>query len=543
MALYRIHQLALPLGFDEVELMGKAAKLLRLDRSAIRSLSIERKSVDARDKGALKLVYGLLVQVESLPRQSPAASIAVLVERPSQYELPMPGRNFPLRPVVVGTGPAGLFAALILAEAGANPLILERGERVEDRERSVHTFFGEAELDPESNIQFGEGGAGTYSDGKLTTQVKDERCRDRKVIDEFIAAGAPEEISWLSKPHLGTDRLIVMVANLRRKIESLGGEFRFRCRMDNILRSDDSGGHVTGVVVNGKERIDTDCIVLAPGHSARDTFSLLARMRLDLEPKPFAIGVRIEHPQEMISRSQFGPMWQHPSLPAADYKLTARSSDGRGVYSFCMCPGGTVVNSSSEMAGVVCNGMSNYARDGRNANSALVVSVGPEDFDYRAADHDVEGRESQPVLAGIGFQRRWERLAFAAGGGRHSLPVQTLADLKDGRKSVKFGAILPAISGRYGLADLTTCLPPFAVRGILQGLGRFGRTIEGFDRGDAVLTGVETRTSSPVRILRDENCESSLQGLYPAGEGAGYAGGIMSAAMDGIRVAEKVLSR
>jgi uncharacterized FAD-dependent dehydrogenase len=266
-------------------------------------------------------------------------------------------------------------------------------------------------------------------------------------------------------------------------------------------------------------------------------------MKLNLEPKPFAIGVRIEHPQEMISSSQFGPMWQHPALPAADYKLTARSSDGRGVYSFCMCPGGTVVNSSSELDGVVCNGMSDYARDGRNANSAIVVSVGPEDFDYGATDHDVIGHESIPVLAGIGFQRRWEHLAFTAGGGRHSLPMQTLADFKDGRKSVNFGAILPAISGRYGFADLNACLPPFAARGILQGLERFGRTIEGFDRGDAVLTGVETRTSSPVRILRDENCESSLRGLYPAGEGAGYAGGIMSAAMDGIRVAEKVLSR
>ena len=357
--------------------------------------------------------------------------------------------------------------------------------------------------------------------------MKDEGGRNRKVIAELVAAGAPEEIAWLAKPHVGTDKLVLVVANLRRKIEALGGEFRFRNRVDDLTVQGDA---LAGVVVNGNERIPTDVAVLAPGHSARDTFGRLAAAGIRMERKAFAIGLRIEHPQEMISRSQYGSSWDHPALPVADYRLAGRTADGRGVYSFCMCPGGTVVNSSSETDGVVCNGMSYFARDGRNANAAIVVAVGPEDFG------------AGELLAGVEFQRRWERLAFAAAGRSHALPVQLYGDFRDGRKTVAFGAVLPTVTGATAFADLGACLPSFVARGISEGIGRFGASIEGFDRADAVLTGVETRTSSPVRILRNEACESSLRGLYPAGEGAGYAGGIMSAAMDGIRVAERILA-
>ena len=526
---YRIFQLALPLDADERDLSRAAAKLLRVDSPSITNTIVERKSVDARDKGDLRLVYRLIVDLDTPLKTRLPESVAAPAEEATRWELPPSKRKSSARPVVVGAGPAGLFAALVLAEAGTKPILFERGDAVEKRDVVVKGFFGGAELDPESNIQFGEGGAGTYSDGKLTTQVRDENGRNRKIIDELIAAGAPAEISRLAKPHVGTDMLRVVVANLRRRIEFLGGEIRFRCRVDDFQAKD---GRVCGVTVNGNERVDTDAVVLAPGHSARDTFAVLAALGILMERKAFAIGLRIEHPQEMISESQFGPRWRHPALPAADYKLAARTDDGRGVYSFCMCPGGTVVNSSSERGGLVCNGMSDFARDGRNANSAIVVAVGPEDY----GDFGDGG-----LLAGVEFQRHWERLAFAAGGGNYALPVQLLADFQAGRPSIALGAVDPSVTGAYALTNLYPCLPSCVAKGIAGGIRQFGRSIAGFDRGDAVLVGVETRTSSPVRILRNDGCQASLAGLYPAGEGAGYAGGIMSAAMDGIRVAEKVL--
>lgn len=531
MSLYRIKQLVLPLSAEDGEIGKAAARLLRIPPDSLRNITIEKKSVDARDKRALKLVYGLQVEIDGKPGKAVPASIAVPAAPEPEYTVPEPVRSFSSRPVVVGAGPAGLFAALILAEAGARPLLLERGDRIDVRDKAVRSFFSGGDLDPESNIQFGEGGAGSYSDGKLTTGVRDGNGRSRKVVRELIAAGAPAEIAWLAKPHVGTDKLLEVVAGLRRKIEELGGEIRFRCRVDSITVQPGAGGErLSGVLVNGGEKIEAEAVILAPGHSARDTFTALNAQGIVMEQKPFAIGLRIEHPQEMISESQFGPDWKHPSLPAADYKLAARTGDGRGVYSFCMCPGGVVVNSSSEPGGVVCNGMSYFARDGRNANSAVVVSVGPGDF------------AGTNVLAGVEFQRRWERAAFSAAGGGHVLPVQTLADFHSGRPSTVLGSVLPCPTGAFKLTDLGPCLPSSVAQGIREGILRFGLLLKGFDREDAVLTGVETRTSSPVRITRNDRGEASLPGLYPAGEGAGYAGGIMSAAMDGIRAAEKVLT-
>ncbi|MCA1950334.1 MAG: hypothetical protein LDL24_07165 [Treponema sp.] len=527
MSLYRIPQVNLPLDADEAELRKRIIKLLKIAPAALRDMHIERKSVDARDKEHIKLVYGVLVDVDHSRQGTIPASVALPVGPEPVYSVPQPRRSRSTAPVVVGTGPAGLFAALILAEAGLAPLVLERGDPVETRDARVRSFMSGADLDPESNIQFGEGGAGTYSDGKLTTQVKDEQGRNRKVIRELIAAGAPSEIGILAKPHVGTDQLVSVVAGLRKKIIRLGGTFRFRSRLDDIRIE---GGKVTGILVNKTEWIDTDTLVLAIGHSSRDTFAMLEKRGVPMEQKSFAIGLRIEHPQEMISRSQFGRFWKHPALPVADYKLAARTSDDRGVYSFCMCPGGTVVNASSEPGGVVCNGMSDFARDGTNANAAIVVAVSPPDFGFPG------------LLGGVEFQRKWEQAAYDIAGRTYALPVQLWSDFLEDRSSTALGAIKPSATRGWSLTNLRRCLPAFVYNGITEGINRFGKSIAGFDRKDALLTGVETRTSSPIRILRGESCQSPIRGLYPAGEGAGYAGGIMSAAMDGIRVAEAILN-
>ncbi|MCE1197130.1 FAD-dependent oxidoreductase, partial [bacterium] len=495
----------------------------------IASWSIARKSIDAREKSAIRIIYAVDVDTrEPLKNQGRDGEWLPLGAR-EEYQFPqcVPGGEG-REVVVVGAGPAGIVFALLLAENGCKPTILERGGDVDARMASVRRFWDSGALDPESNMQFGEGGAGTFSDGKLSTSVGDAMHRNRKVIDEFLEAGAPPEIAYIGKPHIGTDCLVGTLKRLRAKIESLGGSVRFGAKVTSL---EIAGGRIKSVTVNGAERIEARAVVLAIGHSARDTFEAVAAGGLAMERKPFAIGLRIEHPQAMVQRSQFGASWKHPRLPAADYKLTFQSSGGRGVYSFCMCPGGFVVNSSSEPGMVACNGMSNFARDERNANSAIVAAVRTEDF----------GGEG--VLAGIEFQRAGERAAFeAANAGRvgFAMPIQRYDDFVAGEPTKAYGEVRPCSKGDVRFADLNACLPPFVADAIKEAIPAFDRKIRGFARPDALLTGVETRTSSPVRILRGESMESSAAGLYPCGEGAGYAGGIMSAAMDGIRVAEAI---
>ena len=524
---YRIQQLKVRLDQDEATLGRSIAAILGTKPENIASWSIAKKSLDARDKSAIRIIYAVDVETKDPLKGGGREWQPLAAEQAYQFPHCLPGGQG-REVVVIGAGPAGIFCALLLAENGFKPMILERGEDVDARMASVRRFWDEGALNPESNMQFGEGGAGTFSDGKLNTSVGDAMHRNRKVIDEFLEAGAPPEIGYIGKPHIGTDCLVGTLKRLRAKIVSLGGSVRFGAKVTSL---ESAGGRIRAVVVNGTERIEAAAVVLAIGHSARDTFEAVTASGLDMERKPFAIGLRIEHPQAMIQRSQFGSSWKHPRLPAADYKLTFQSSGGRGVYSFCMCPGGFVVNSSSEPGMVACNGMSNFARDERNANSAIVAAVRAEDF----------GGEG--VLAGIEFQRAWERAAFeAANAGKtgFAMPIQRYDDFAAGECTRAYGEVQPCSKGEVRFADLNACLPPFVAEAIKEAIPAFDRKLHGFARPDALLTGVETRTSSPVRILRGDTMESSVAGLYPCGEGAGYAGGIMSAAMDGIRVAEAI---
>ena len=431
------------------------------------------------------------------------------------------------RPVIVGLGPAGLFAALILAQSGFKPIILERGKAVRERTKDTFNFWRKSALNPESNVQFGEGGAGTFSDGKLYSQIKDPKHYGRKVLQEFVKAGAPPEILYVSHPHIGTFRLVGMVEEMRKTIEALGGEIRFQAKVDDI---EIENNQVQAVVLASSERIATNHLVLAVGHSARDTFEMIHQKGIYIEAKPFSIGFRIEHPQSLIDKARFGVNAQHPILGAADYKLVHHAANGRSVYSFCMCPGGTVVASASEAGCVVTNGMSQYSRNERNANAGIVVGITPEvDFPGDA-------------LAGMELQRKWERQAYTLGGSNYAAPGQLIGDFLANIASTKFGEVTPSYTPNVHLTNLDSALPEFAISAIREAIPQFAKQIKGFDLADGLLTGVETRTSSPIRIKRDDDTLQSIntRGLYPCGEGAGYAGGILSAGVDGIKVAEAV---
>ena len=519
----RLTELKLPLDHEPDALRAAAAARLGVPLEAILTCEVARRGYDARRKRDIHLVYTLDVTLADgmpVPPDVPPTP-------DTTYVPPVHARSGQgPRPVVIGAGPCGLMAALTLAEMGFRPIVLERGKIVRERTKDTWALWRKSVLTPESNVQFGEGGAGTFSDGKLYSGIQDKRHLGRKVLTDFVAAGAPEEILYVSKPHIGTFRLVTVVEGIRARIEALGGEYRFGARVEDILLDPDRA--VRGVVLENGETIGTPAVVLAIGHSARDTFGMLHRLGVHLDPKPFSIGFRIEHPQAVIDAARFGSFAGHPVLGAADYKLVHHASNGRSVYSFCMCPGGLVVAATSEPGCVATNGMSQYSRAEFNANAGIVVGIGPEDY-------------PGDVLAGMEFQRVWERRAFVAGGGDYYAPGQLVGDFLAGRASAHFGSVVPSYKPGVRPCDLSDSLPDYAIAAIRQALPVFARQIPGFAMDDAVLTGVETRTSAPLRITRDRGFESlNTRGLFPAGEGAGYAGGILSAGVDGIRVAEAV---
>ncbi|QAT42468.1 NAD(P)/FAD-dependent oxidoreductase [Aminipila luticellarii] len=507
--MYRISELKLNLKEDQSIIPQKISKKFGRDNIVVTDYNIIRESIDARDKEHIKRVYTVDFSVNA-DISSKASKLNITEAPDNHYKfVPFGTQNMKNRPIIAGFGPCGMFAALILSEMGYKPLILERGNRMEERVSDVQAFWQEGLLNEESNVQFGEGGAGTFSDGKLTTQIKDYRIH--KVVQELIGAGANEEISYKQKPHIGTDVLRRVVVNIRKKILENGGEIRFASKLTDIRETD---GAVEAVEINGKEWIPTENLILAIGHSARDTFRMLNQKGLFMSQKPFSIGVRIEHLQRMIDEAQYGGT--ETGLGAADYKLSYRCPNGRGVYTFCMCPGGEVIVASSQTGGVVTNGMSYHARDSKYANSALLVDVRTEDFG------------SEHPLAGVAFQEKYERKAFLEGGSCYKAPKASWKEFNE-----------ESVQGN----KVRACLPDFAVEAILEAMPHLGKKLKGFDAPDSVLTAVETRSSSPVRIVRDELLESNFKGIYPAGEGAGYAGGITSAAVDGIKIAEKIAAK
>ena len=529
----RLTELKLALGHGPEALPAAILERLGAPADELIDYAVVRRAHDARRKSAIAMVYSVDVTLRNeahvLARFAGDGRIQPAPDTAYRFVARVAERSAS-RPVVIGAGPCGLFAGLILAQMGLRPIILDRGKVVRERTKDTWGLWRRGVLDPESNVQFGEGGAGTFSDGKLYSQIKDPRFLGRKVLTEFVHAGAPAEILTEARPHIGTFRLVSVVESMRAAIEALGGEYRFQSRVDDLdlVVGPDGERQVRGVVLQGGEQIAADHIVLAVGHSARDTFQMLYERGVHIEAKPFSIGLRIEHPQSVIDRARFGPSAGHPDLGAADYSLAHHCANGRSVYSFCMCPGGTVVAATSEIGRVVTNGMSQYSRNERNANAGIVVGITPVDY------------PGHP-LAGVALQRHWEERAFVAGGGTYAAPGQRIGDFLAGRPSTELGAVIPSYLPGVRPTDLTTCLPDYAIAAIREALPAFGRQIPGFDAEDAVLTGVETRTSSPVRIGRGGDFESlNTRGLYPAGEGAGYAGGILSAAVDGIKVAEAV---
>ena len=539
----RLTEIKLPLNHTDDDLPAIIVRKLSITPKDLINHAIFKRSFDARKKSNIQLIYHLDVELTD------AAEKTVLEKFASQsFVKPSPDTryqfvttatdDFPTvdqqRPVVIGFGPAGILAALVLAQMGLKPIVLERGKDVRQRTKDTWGLWRERKLDPESNVQFGEGGAGTFSDGKLYSQVKDKRHLGRKVLTEFVKAGAPEEILYVSKPHIGTFKLVKMVENMRAEITRLGGEIRFEQKVETIHREVNGGGEdsnnsgqVTGLTLSSGETLNCRHIILAIGHSARDTFKMLLDQGVYIEAKPFSIGFRIEHPQSIIDKARFGEQAGNPILGAADYKLVHHCANGRSVYSFCMCPGGTVVAATSEAGSVVTNGMSQYSRNERNANSAIVVGIEPE--------QDYPGH----VFAGIELQHKLEALAYELGGGNYNAPAQLVGDFLQDKPSTELASVNPSYQPGITLGDLSKALPPFAIAAIREAIPAFDKKIKGFAMADAVLTGVETRTSSPICIKRGEDFQSiNTRGLYPAGEGAGYAGGILSAGIDGIKVAE-----
>ena len=525
----RVSNIKISINDDKSKILKLVMNKLKIKENELIKYHIFKESIDARKKGKIDFVYTVDVEVKNEQKLlKKALKDVVEVKQPSYIDIKHGSNKMNYRPVVVGSGPAGLFASLLLAQRGYNPLLIERGLDVDERTKDINNFWNNRIFKNNSNVQFGEGGAGTFSDGKLTTRIKDIRCR--KVLEELVNFGSPDEILYSHKPHVGTDILKNVVKNIREEIKRLGGEVRFNTQVTDIEVENDI---IKAVVVNNKERIECDHVIFAVGHSARDSYEMLYSKGVKIIQKPFAIGARIEHPQVLINKSQYKEFYDHPRLGAADYRLIEHTSNGRTAYSFCMCPGGTVIASASNEFEVVTNGMSEHARDKANANSAFLVNVTPEDFG------------STHPLAGIEFQRKYEKLAYELGGKNYNAPMQLVGDFLNDNITTDIGKVQPSYKPGVTGSDLRECLPEFVTSTMKEALVSLDKKLNGFAMHDAVLTGVETRSSAPVRIVRDEETLQSVstKNLYPCGEGAGYAGGIVTAAVDGIKCAEKIIGK